>query len=265
MSPDVKTGLSQSRGLTARDDPRVDWRPVNRPPEFRLSHTRLVLCLVLVLASTVGAGAQTAAYVSPQDVELQRFLGPPPAVNSPAQEADLAAVLELQRARTAAQVAEAQADQEVSVFRFADVLGERFAEDRVPKTAALAERVCRESAAVTGAAKKFWSRPRPYVAAPEVKPVVSHVTSGSYPSGHATCGYLWAILLADIIPERHDELFARGRRYGLNRVIGGVHYPTDAEAGRLSGAVIAAALYANPAFRADLAAARTELRAALGY
>ena len=118
---------------------------------------------------------------------------------------------------------------------------------------------------MTGAAKKFWSRPRPYVTSAEVKPVVSNVTEGSYPSGHATCGYLWAILLADMIPERRDELFARGTRYGMNRVVGGVHYPTDAEAGRLSAAVIAAVMFTTPAFRSDFAAARAELRAALGY
>lgn len=228
------------------------------------SQFRPHLLVVLVLAAAAGCAA-APTYVSPQEIELQRFLAPPPAVDSAAQRADLAAVLEIQRTRTAAQAEEALADQKVSVFRFADVLGEKFAEEKLPKTAALARSACSDSSAVTGAAKKLWNRPRPYVTSVDVKPLVSNVTEGSYPSGHATCGYLWAILLADMIPERRNELFARGARYGTNRIVGGVHYPTDAEAGRLSAAVIAAVMYLSPKFRSDFAAARAELRAALGY
>jgi acid phosphatase (class A) len=228
-----------------------------------LTRSRPYLLVLLMLAAAAGQAAP--AYISPQDVQLERFLAPPPAANSAAQQADLAAVLDIQRNRTAGQAAEAQADDKVSVFRFADVLGEKFSEEKLPKTAALAQKACNDSSAVTGAAKKLFSRPRPYVTSAEVKPVVSNVTSESYPSGHATCGYLWAILLADMVPERRDELFARGTRYGMNRVVGGVHYPTDAEAGRLSAAVIAAVMLTTPAFRSDFAAARAELRAALGY
>ena len=60
------------------------------------------------------------------------------------------------------------------------------------------------------------------------------------------------------------EIFARAREYGHNRIVGGVHFPTDDEAGRLTASVIAAVMFGSPAFRADLDAARAELRAALG-
>ena len=71
-----------------------------------------------------------------------------------------------------------------------------------------------------------------------------------------------AILLAQIVPEKRDALFARGREYGENRVIDGVHYPSDIEAGRIDGTLVAAALMANPEFQKAFAEAKVEVRAA---
>jgi acid phosphatase (class A) len=219
----------------------------------------LVLALVLLPAHAAGP------YLEPGAVDLARLLPPPPASGSEAGRRDLQAVLALQSERGAAEVAAALADREVSVFRFAEVLGARFVADAVPRTAALAAQVCRESVRLTAPAKEHWARPRPAAASEAVKPVIADVQGASYPSGHASCGHLWAIVLADMLPERRGELFARGRRYGINRVLAGVHYPSDAEAGRLAATAIATALYASPSFRRDLEAARAELRAVLGF
>jgi acid phosphatase (class A) len=67
-----------------------------------------------------------------------------------------------------------------------------------------------------------------------------------------------------MVPEKSAELFARGREYGENRVLAGVHYPTDVEAGRLSATAIAAALMQNERFMKDFNQAKVELRQALG-
>ena len=63
-------------------------------------------------------------------------------------------------------------------------------------------------------------------------------------------------------PDRADALLARGLAYGDSRMICGVHYASDVEAGRLVGAALVAALKANPAFQADFSIARDELEAA---
>lgn len=223
----------------------------------------LRLALAVTLALAASACAARAAYLDGGGPDLTRYLAPPPAAGSVADRRDLAEVLAVQAARTPAEVDAAQADQKASVFRFADVLGPWFAAERLPRTDALATRACREASGATAVAKAHWKRPRPYFASAEVKPVIANTTQGSYPSGHATCGQLWAILLADLIPGQRTALFERGRRYGWNRVVGGVHYPSDVEAGRTAAALIAAALFASPAFRADLEAARAELAAAL--
>jgi acid phosphatase (class A) len=74
------------------------------------------------------------------------------------------------------------------------------------------------------------------------------------------CGNSIAIVLADLLPERRAAIFARGWVFAKQRPLGGVHYPSDIEAGRICAAAVVARLWQEPAFRADLEAARTELR-----
>jgi acid phosphatase (class A) len=145
-----------------------------------------------------------------------------------------------------------------------EVFGDKAAALRSPKFAAFAERVTQDTRAIFPPSKDVWNRPRPYAASTEVKAVGELPTTNWYPSGHATRGYLVAILLSDMVPEKSAELFERGREYGENRVVAGVHYPTDVEAGRLSATAIAAALMQNERFMEDFTEAKTELRQAVG-
>ena len=221
------------------------------------------LLLLLVLGAT--ACVADPRYLAPEQLDLTVVVMPPPPAGSATEMQELQSVLEAQNARTPEQVARAQADVPVSVFRFADVLGANFNDARVPKTAAFFQRVTRDANPLWDAAKKHWNRPRPFAAGPGVQPVLDRPRSAAYPSGHSASGYLWAVLLAQMVPEKRTELFARALEYGHNRIVGGVHWPSDDEAGRIIGAVIAALMMQSPAFRADLLSSKVELRAALGY
>jgi acid phosphatase (class A) len=85
---------------------------------------------------------------------------------------------------------------------------------------------------------------------------------GSYPSGHTTTGWVWGLILAEIAPDRIDEVLARGWAFGQSRAICNVHWQSDVTQGRLLGAAVVASLHANPDFRADLEVARKEVAAA---
>lgn len=131
-------------------------------------------------------------------------------------------------------------------------------------------RLMQRSTATIGVAseqsKSIWNRPRPYVGA--AKPVACDpkldfgVYSASYPSGHGALGWLWGLILTEIAPERANQAMAWGSEIGTNRIACGVHYPSDVAAGRQMGAVLYARLQADPAFRADMAAAKAEYAAA---
>jgi acid phosphatase (class A) len=227
---------------------------------------KVLACFFLVVGLVTGpAGAADVVYISIQQVNLAKLLAPPPAAQSELQRLDLDAVLELQRGRTPSQAERAVADNDLSIFRIAgEVLGPNFTAARVPKTTTFFGRLNEDARSLLLATKDVWDRPRPFKVSTEVKAVGALPANGSYPSGHATRGYLAAILFATMVPEKSGSLFARGREYGQNRVLAGVHFPTDIEAGRIGATAMAAEFMQNAAFTKDLAEAKAELRRELG-
>ena len=230
----------------------------------RTPFVAVTLSLVLALAGSQAARAEGAYYVLSSQINLPMLLPPPPAGDSEAERRDLQAVLDAQATRTEAQVARAKATANLSVFTFSDVLGPSFDAEKLPKTDALFKRIVADGRAVMAAGKTHWSRPRPFLVSAKVSPAANKPKSHSYPSGNALFGRLYAIVLSEMLPEKATELFRRGDETGDNRVIVGVHFPTDLAAGRETAMAIAVLLATNPTYQADFAAAKAEVRAALG-
>lgn len=221
---------------------------------------RLPLFLGLLL---VCAALQAQSFLSPRDVDLARILPPPPLNDSEQTRAELAEVLTIQSTRSAAMAAAARADSEETPWRFAGVIGPKFTKESLPLVAALFERLHATEGAIVDPAKEKFNRPRPYRLSDQVHPVAKISKSASYPSGHATGGTLMGIVLSDMLPEKRQAIMTRAWEYGSNRVTAGVHYRSDTDAGRIAGSVIAQVLFMRTDFRAELDAARKELRALL--
>ena len=83
-------------------------------------------------------------------------------------------------------------------------------------------------------------------------------TNGSYPSGHTSIGWATALVLAEINVARQDQILKRGFECGQSRVICGVHYQSDVDAGRVVGSALVARLHADATFTAQLAKAKKE-------
>ena len=222
----------------------------------------------LAAAALIGMVCFTAAaastyYIDPSQVDLVHILAPPPAPDSNEGKADLAAVLAAQSARTDAEAMSAKADAEESVFRFGDVTGSEFRAENLPFTTIFFKNVHADDEQAVAMAKSHFDRPRPFVADQEVKPIVRQPPNASYPSGHATFAYVNAILLADMVPEKTAKIFERAAIFAHNRVVAGVHYPTDIEAGKIAGSVIDNVLLHEVRFVTDFEKARLEVRHAL--
>lgn len=115
----------------------------------------------------------------------------------------------------------------------------------------------------TGKAKKLYNRDRPFelnkqpICTPEMAQGLA--ADGSYPSGHSAIGFGWSMVLAQLVPDRTTQLVARGRAFGESRRYCNVHWQSDVEEGRVIAAAVFARLQSEPAYQADLAAARDEL------
>ena len=230
---------------------------------------RLLLAAILSAALVTPALAPRAfadgkPYLTAADLDLTLILPPPPEPGSARQAADLDAVIAAQAAASPARIAQAVADTNETVFdMFAGTLGPRFTPAGLPKATALFARIGESEDAVLDPAKRAFGRVRPFLADPRVKALVRPSTSGSWPSGHTTRVTVMAAVLGDMLPEHRAEIWTRARDYAQSRVIGGMHYPLDLEAGGRAGSAMAALLFAAPDFRDDYQAARAELRAAL--
>ncbi|HTR00105.1 MAG TPA: phosphatase PAP2 family protein [Candidatus Acidoferrum sp.] len=273
----------------------------------KFSPRLFALCLALSgsLLTTVASNGQevaaprqqapasaSASYLAADAVDFTSLLPPPPAAGSPEEKRDLDALHAAQDARNEAMTARVQADANVNLFRFADVMGDKFTEQNLPRTVAFFRNVSRSIGSSTGSLKDCWARPRPFLLDPTITPPAGLKESArmrssseipivknprclqgtmksdysySYPSGHSMYGAMTAMLLGDMVPERSGVILTRGWEYGYNRVLGGVHYPSDVEAGRVQAAVLVALMKTNADFQRDFAAARSELRRVLGY
>ena len=208
---------------------------------------------------------RTAFYVDPAVLDLIPLVAAPPAQDSETTRREIAENLRLEHDRTPAQAAAAQADdREEDIFVYANVLGPRFTKADLPLTAELSTRVHNDEGVVSGPLKRHYNRPRPFHVEAALHPVCKMDNDPAYPSGHSLSGYLLAYTLAEIVPEKSQEILRRADDYAHNRLVCGVHYASDAEASRRVAYVMFGYMMANPRFHDDLAAARAATRAQLG-
>lgn len=194
------------------------------------------------------------------------ILGPPPAMESPQGQADRAAYLATRSLAGTPRWTAAQRDNDLwyggALARYACALGAEISPAATPATIRLLERVELDTRTVGSPVKTRYNRVRPLIGddRPVCVPRADWMkTNGSYPSGHANVGWAWGLVLGELAPARATALVAAGYEVGESRIVCGVHYPSDVEAGRRLGAALVARLHAEPAFLADMAAARREI------
>ena len=218
----------------------------------------------------LAGSALSAGYLAPESVPATlRILPPPPAAHSRRQ-ADDRAVFKATRAlkgspRWTLAASDAVISSDALMADFACALGVKITPAEAPTLYAMFGRMLIDIRLVVDPPKDHYARHRPYLdQTGEICVARSDLLdkTPSYPSGHSTLGWSWAMILAELAPDRSTEILMRGRVYGESRVVCGVHYPTDIEAGRTNGAALIAALHGGAEFRADLEKARAEIAAA---
>lgn len=232
---------------------------------------RIGLISAMFAVSTLAPQGPTLAqgaggYLAGGEIDFRTVLGPPPAADSRWDRADEQLVQAYQnvdelRWQTAV------LDQQELYPRFAAVFGRPIDKKTSPALVALLDRALLDVEATAAAAKDYYHRPRP----PQRMQLVrvcgedrapqpqEHPTRGeSYPSGHSTRGWTVAMILARVAPVRAAALMQRAQEYEESRLICGMHFPTDVEAGQVVATAVVAHLDASKAFQSDLSLARRE-------
>jgi len=211
---------------------------------------------------------KTPVFISPALADAVVMITPPPALTSKTMTRDAAEIIAIHRSATPLEIENANWDnQHEDLFAIAKVLGNNFTKESLPATAKLWADMDNDQSIFVSAAKKFFQEPRPYDFDPNIKSVCGSNPGGaknSYPSGHGTVGYLSTLVLVMMVPEKAEAIRARADQYAHNRVVCGDHYASDLPASKESAQIIIGAMIGNPKFQQEFAAAKAEVRKALG-
>ena len=230
----------------------------------------LYLLTILMAGVPVAAKEQPAGYLNAQQIKgLLQLIPPPPEPGSPQDK------LDQQRYRQSAAGAGSAAWQRASDQKSVNsagyrqhlscALGATVDPKSAPIVSAVLGRAMADAAPAYATAKDYFQRERPFTTdAGRTCDPDSARNNGvqlgyAYPSGHATTGVLWSLILADILPKRRAAALAFGKETGDLRVACRVHWQSDVVAGQQLGSKIYKLISVTPAYKADIAKARSEL------
>lgn len=194
------------------------------------------------------------------------LLPPPPLPGSPEQASDQAVFNQSRAYKDTPRWRLAQNDALLStpalLADFSCALGFAIDPARAPALVSLLEHAGADMGPEIDRTKNLWQRHRPHIGNEEPICVARHGSldqSPAYPSGHTTLEFGTSLILAELVPDRAAELVRRGRTLSESRIVCGVHWLSDVQAGFLEASSLVAALHGSAAFRTDMDKARAEL------
>ncbi len=196
------------------------------------------------------------------------FLPPPPPAGSYAQQADRQAIEATRALNGTPRWQLAHNDAELKpqhlINDFSCAAGFTLSADRLPALLDLLHTLAAPVEQRVTEEKNFWHRPRPFVGnhqdicTPDARAKLEN--SFAYPSGHTTWGWITASILASALPERASQIMQRARVFGESRIVCGVHWKSDVQAGYMNGGALFAALQEQPWFMEKMKTVRAELQ-----
>lgn len=204
----------------------------------------------MIKKSVLLAGMLFVASITAEAKEVYFFgyhLPEPPTVSSDDFRRDFTELHQYQDHRTPEECASAATQSSLSLTNgFGPKTGVLTASE-VKKAKVLAARVFAKAGLAVYYFKTYFKRPRPYITDDSLTPCIPKVKNSymSYPSGHSTAGYALALALAKKFPYKKELILQQGLKIGENRLIGGVHHPSDVAAGRVLATQVVRGMYVS--------------------
>ena len=165
-------------------------------------------------------------------------------------------------------VADAEWFDHMKVYlRWKDAFGLEITPTETPEIWKLLEASLATTDPMNHETKDFYLRQRPFERFGDDMPTDEEEKvrgRGSYLSGHCMCGWVISLVLAQVAPERANQLFIRGLEYGDSRVIVGAHWQSDIDASLTAGSIGFCALQGCEEYVAQMKKAQQEYKEKIG-
>jgi len=216
--------------------------------------TKVITLLMVVALLLTGCVAPAGnAPVESQAGQWQTWvLAPSDEVRPPAPPDRAASLAEIAELKTLASQRDAAAQDLVAYwdagspsYRWLDLAFAQFAEARIPPSPRFSRGLALMHVAVYDAmvaaweAKYTYNRPRPGQVDSTLTTLIASPASPSYPSEHAAAAGAASTILAYLFPDKAALFAATAEEAGRSRLVAGVHYPSDIEAGLALGRAVA--------------------------
>lgn len=238
---------------------------------LRVSLAGAIAVFLCSAQNPAGSAPRTGnGYLSSSEMpDVVRIVPPAPKDGDPRFKNDMAIFHATRALQGSARWALAQSDDNMSTAgllqAFSCAIGVQLSAEKAPKLTALIAKATADAAAAAGVLKDFYKHKRPFQVedavvclTPQRKSELERVPD--YPSGHTTAGWETGLILAELAPDRSTAVLARARAFGQSRIVCGVHNESAVEAGWMTASSVFAAQNGNREFRADMEAAKAELK-----
>ena len=225
---------------------------------FYIVFMKNISIFVLLLINQVAFASTPPAnsvYLPANAVDPVKLLPGPPAPDSKEWKEDFAVLEHYQAVRTQAECDRAASETDYPNFiTFYQAPRGPLSATEVKRIASFFNDVMSDEGVYIGLAKNHWNRPRPYDTDLKLEPCIHREKSKAYPSGHATTAQVFGRILSDIFSDRKKAIMARSAQIGEDRLIGGVHHPSDVRDAFIYGDALYDVFKTNEAFQAKVKA-----------
>ncbi len=201
----------------------------------------LLFALILLLQTNLTLALDTVTHPAPKEPKyiastwyetLKKQIPLPPKKADKAQKEDETTLLKLQKNRTVTDCERAKSEIFVSLENFFGKPNGPLEPEKLRALVPFFDSIRNDADYFVQKLKVDFPRDRPFVYLKEINPCVAKEVTKAYPSGHGTISKLYAMILSDFFPGTNAQLDERSKKIGEDRVLAGMHHPTDIEAGR---------------------------------
>lgn len=189
--------------------------------------------------------AESPTFFAPLNSVNVAAFPPPPTAGSTVDKNDFATLMTIQTSRTKAQCAAAE---EQAMCDLPSFFGSLLSQKELAAVSDLYGEVFNDTDYFVNGVKARFNRPRPYLRFNSIHICIDPNPTTSYPSGHSAISRAMARTLGLIFPDRADAFLRLGNQAAMNRMIGGVHHPSDVRAGQAIGDLVFEGMTKNPKF-----------------